>query len=856
MNTKSEDHPLKIFISYSHIDEKDISDFQKHITPLKDNKLIDDWYDRKIIAGENWRNEIDNNLDDADIICLIISKNFIDSPNCKKEKDNAFDLKKKKGIVVVPIILSSCMWKEYEDLNTVEALPTDGVPVLNFPKTTDDAWCNVCDGLKKVVKKVNKIKDLIIKKEFLDFLKDVELLTKASSEKESIYLEDIFIYPELSKFNDLMEFEKIESSEKIIENFNKNTKILIAGEDQSGKTTLAKKLFMELRSKNFVPVYISNKPNPIEGNIENKIIKKLIEQYENFSKNEIDKQRIIPIIDDFHLIKNKEKYIQTLSKYYYLIVFVDDIYSLNIKDENIRKKFTHYKLNEFKPSLRYALIEKWTKLTDIIDNKDNSENQIYHNIDQRVELVNILLGKIIGSGIMPSYPFFILSVMTTYETFQKPLDQEITSQGYCYQALIYLFLRKQGVKNDEIDTYINFLTEFAFYLFKEKKLSLSKDEYDFFMNIYKKKYNFPIKEEKLLKKLYNTKLISFDNFDNISFHYSYIYYFFVAKYLSEHQEENRKLLTNIVNNLHKNENAYIAIFMIHHSKNTFILNQILGEATKLFKKFKPSTLSKSEVNFFDKQTDILVNAVLPPYITPEKARAERLKTQDMVEKIKENDNHDENDIDDFKEFRRSLRTVEVMGQIIKNRHSSLEKDNLKNIFIEAMRVHLRIMNSFFKYIQDKDQQQDIIDFISERLDKYISEKGKKPDKDELKKISREIFWNVNMFFIYGLIYKTVHSLGSDKLVKGIISPICDDENTPASFLIKHGILMTYTNNFQIDNISKKFKDKKFSEIAKKIMKFQIVNYCATRKINYVERQKIESIFEIPRNKLPHYKNDT
>ncbi len=56
---------------------------------------------------------------------------------------------------------------------------------------------------------------------------------------------------------------------------------------------------------------------------------------------------------------------------------------------------------------------------------------------------------------MPAYPFFILTVINAYETFLKPLNEEITSQGYCYQALIYIYLKKQKVKNDEIDTYLN-----------------------------------------------------------------------------------------------------------------------------------------------------------------------------------------------------------------------------------------------------------------------------------------------------------------------------------------------------------------------------------------------------------------
>ena len=112
---------LKIFISYSHQDNLSdnpyIEEFKKHITPLKDNGLIEEWYDRRILPSEDYQNKIDNNLEDADIICLFISVNFLSSGSCKDEKKKAFELRKKKGIPVIPIILSPCGWKD--DKNTL-----------------------------------------------------------------------------------------------------------------------------------------------------------------------------------------------------------------------------------------------------------------------------------------------------------------------------------------------------------------------------------------------------------------------------------------------------------------------------------------------------------------------------------------------------------------------------------------------------------------------------------------------------------------------------------------------------------------------------------------------------------------
>jgi len=843
---------LKLCISYSHLDEEHIEEFIKHITPLKNNGLIEDWYDRKIIAGQDFQDDIDKNMKNADIILLFISANFLSSNACMKEKGNALKLKKNTGIAVVSIILSACGWKDDKELSSLLALPTDGIPITDFTDS-NNAWNNVYNGLKEVIEKEIKIKQLKITEQFSSFLQNTELLAKAHSQKEKVLLEDIFVYPELAKYDDLREYEKKDSSEKLIEDFCDYSNILIAGEDQSGKTTLCKKIFIELRKKNFIPVYISDKTNQYRGKIENKISKAYKEQYETVPIEEVDKQRIVPIIDDFHFARNKEKLIHDLSSYEHQIVVVDDIFGLNFKDENLVKSFTHFKIKEFVPSLRNKLIKKWTYLTDKKNDVGYNENKIYQNIDNATELVNAVLGKIVGNGIMPAYPFFILTVISTYETFEKPLDLEITSQGYCYQALIYIYLRKQGVKNDEIDTYVNFLTEFAFFFYMKKKNELSIDEFNSFMKLYLDKYNFPIKQETLLRNLQQTQIISLDNCNNYSFCYPYLYYFFVAKYLAEHSDENKGIIDSIINNLHKNENAYIAIFISHHSKNSYILDEIIRNALYLFDKYKPATLSKEELSFFDEQVDIIVKAVLPPTnTTSEKERVKRLEAQDTVEQINEdeekNGDREEEDNGLVIELRRSVKTVEVMGRIIKNRAGSLEKRKLESIFEEAMKVHLRILTSFFEYIKNEKKQQSIVNFISNRLNKIIENNAGKPSQEELEKISKVIFWNMNFIVVYDFIDKIIHSLGSNKLTI-IIEKVCDNENTPASFLVKHGILMWYKKNLQIDNIARRIDRDDFSEIAKKIIKFNVINHYSMHSRSFKEKQKIEHKLGISSKKL-------
>jgi hypothetical protein len=195
---------------------------------------------------------------------------------------------------------------------------------------------------------------------------------------------------------------------------------------------------------------------------------------------------------------------------------------------------------------------------------------------------------------MPAYPFFILSTIFAYET-SIPLSQEITSQGYCYQLFIHYYLVKNGVLSSDVDTYVNFLTELSFCLFKKKQEVLYPEDFDDFMEQYLEMYNLPIQEDTLLQNL--SGIIS-TSFNNYSFKHMYFYYYFVAKYLSENMEESQEDRINIMNNLHTDENAYVAIFLSYHSKDTRILEEIGDIAYTLFDKYEPATLSKNEMEFF------------------------------------------------------------------------------------------------------------------------------------------------------------------------------------------------------------------------------------------------------------------
>ena len=817
---------MKLFISYCHSDESYINQFRCHIAHLKREGVILEWYDRKIIPGENLSEKIKNNLQTSDIICLFISSKFLASDECDSETKIALELQQKKNIAVIPIILSSCGWKD-SSVSHLLVLPRDGKPVNEFAPR-DKAWKDVYEGLRKVIENEKKIRSLSVKEHFQNWLQSAELLTQAHFAKDKIRLDDIFTPPQLLKNGENSDDDESINFNELLEDFSLYSPVSIIGEEQSGKTTLCKKIFIELKKRHFIPVYIQDKEGSLAGKIENRIYKTLQEQYDSIGPSDLDKKKIIPIIDDFHLAKNKEKHIADLSDYTHKIIIIDDIFSLNVKDRDLTMDFTFFKITEFSPSLRNELIEKWLSLEE--NSANRGTNNAYSNIDKMTEWVDTSLGKVISGGIMPSYPFFVLSLIVAYEPSQ-PLQKEITSQGYCYEALIYFYLMKQKVTED-MDTYINFLTEIAFYFFNENKEELSEDDLFLFIDsVYSKQFNLVIRKEALLKNLHQAAIFSCDNLGNYSFSYKYIYYFFVAKYLVENMKKCEDKIDSILEKLYKNDNAYIAIFISHHSKDSLIIKKLTENADSIFSDNEPASLDKEELEFFDKNIRYIIKAALPN-LSSEEARKKNLESQDTIEDNK-NDSSYSNEVSErfSNDLRRSIRTLEVMGCIIKNRHGSLERVHLKDIFQKAMDINLRFLKFILYEVKDERCQAMLIHFISRRLERVTG-------KENLKQEANVIFWNLIFSITHVSLARIVHSLGSDKLMP-IVAEVCKERGTPASHIIKQGVLMWYKKRLNIADISQLLDNNTFSDVAKRILKFQVVSHCIMHEVHYKEQQKIE-----------------
>ena len=139
----------KVFISYSHRDEKALDRLHTHLAVLRRTNLIAAWYDREILAGGEVDHDIESNLDNSEIFLALVSPDFLASNYCyEREMEVALKRHEQGALRVIPIILEPCDWRS-SPLGRLKALPKDGKPISTWTNE-NVAYLDVVNELRRL----------------------------------------------------------------------------------------------------------------------------------------------------------------------------------------------------------------------------------------------------------------------------------------------------------------------------------------------------------------------------------------------------------------------------------------------------------------------------------------------------------------------------------------------------------------------------------------------------------------------------------------------------------------------------------------------------------------------------------
>jgi Protein of unknown function (DUF1517)/TIR domain len=145
-----------VFLASDKKDESLANELGKHITLLKtygEIKKLDD--NHQISAGTQWESEIDRRLQEADIILLLTSVDFLTSEDCLSIMEKAIEQYQNRAAKLIPVILRAVYW-EGSPLGKFKPLPKNNLPVTSTNwENRDVALMNVTEGIREIVKELN-----------------------------------------------------------------------------------------------------------------------------------------------------------------------------------------------------------------------------------------------------------------------------------------------------------------------------------------------------------------------------------------------------------------------------------------------------------------------------------------------------------------------------------------------------------------------------------------------------------------------------------------------------------------------------------------------------------------------------
>jgi len=832
----------KVFISYSHKDESHKDELDEHLSMLKRNHVIDAWHDRKIIAGHDWSKEISKHLESSELILFLISPSFLASDYCfQVEMMRAIQMHDEGKAQLIPIIIRPCDWGQCE-LSRFQAVPKDAKPITTWANH-DEAWLDAINGIKEHLanfKPASQTAPLKLESNNVqmadamhDWIDDTEVvLTHRKVNK--VKLSDVYVSLDMEKdaSADSKEIEIISSD--II--FSDPKRYLIFGEEQQGKTSLLKQAYKELVKGGNIAVYLDAKTIN-QSDIKKSLAVALARQYNNIELEQfLGMPNKVLLIDDFDEIglnnKYRAKFLTELNDMFSKVVITCHLsfsyISPEIQELNDYERYELLGLGHIK---RAELVEKWISLGIA---ESINEKVLYEQCDE----CKAKLDTIIRKNIVPPKPIYLLMLLQMFEAYVQQ-NLELSSHGHCYQQLIYRAFDHAKIPKSDIDKYLNVLTELSWVLHNNGG-EVNQHQLEKFFQEYEKTY-LPVNGAEVISKLKSNSILV-EKGVRTKFKYPYLFYFFVAKKIAESfsssskvQEEVRKLIAN----LHREDYANILVFVTHHTKDAWVLEEIQQALSSLFSDEEPASLSKEQLAFMDEFI-----AQIPELVMEQREISEeRLKHNQNLDEVdrqdiakKEEEIQGADSLNILANINKTFKGMEISGQIIRNRHATLTRDAMTNLASNSALTGLRFLNFFIN----------ISEVTKSEVIKYIEQKLKEhPNLTDAKvqSYAKDAYLLLTYGVINSVIRKIAASIGS-KEAGEIYSKIQKDHPSPALTLLTQAIELHFKRNLNINSVSQTAAALKSNPVCTRILKEMVIQHTYMFPVDYKVKQQLAELLGI------------
>ncbi len=621
--------------------------------------------------------------------------------------------------------------------------------------------------------------------------------------KENISLPDLFVWPDLSKSDFCNEKNGIAIIRtNTIEELYSNSLVILTGASCSGKTAIAKRLFLYEETQDSCCLLFrgSEFTSADESQIRATVEKSYIKQYSN---NHIEEFRQLPkeqrfvIIDDFDLIKNangrRVAVLDYLCGFFgrVIIMLSSSIELTTILASNSLSCMHHVIYYEIMPlgnKKRKEMISKWYRL----DENSLTEEDICDRVDSAIEKINVFLGN--GNGFVPAVPVFVLSALQDLDAVQKNFSG--SKYGYLYESLIISSLLRISPEylrtgsNNDID--FGILSDLAFMMLLEKRTTFSMDHIEDVTSRIREKHLLQISSKDFIGRMLEAKVVYADSScgDSFRFMYPYIFYYFCGRYIAYHLDEPsvQNQVEYMSARLYNETYGNIIIFVCHFANNSDVIDDILINAYGTLETYNAFDFTKTNPVF--EEIKDAVEALVPQSIasSDEDVSTNKDARLTRMDEVGVNDGQvvsDEDTIDDeISEKEKdmaaviaALKTIEVLGEILQNYPVGIEGQRKIEIIDEIHKLGMRSIQAIIDTMGFFEKE--LVGFLFARA----SREKKHINKEEVILATRQIINLIVSALARGMVHQVAVSLNSEYLLPAARKAFECDESISSKLVL-------------------------------------------------------------------------
>lgn len=688
------------------------------------------------------------------------------------------------------------------------------------------------------------------------------------SKKRELKLSDLFIYPDLRKLDVKRACKPsgIVRDREVLGYIQDKRRVLIAGNEKIGKTSLCKSLFTDLREAGLVPIILraeftiaTPRSKPIGDRLREALDNIVERTYirssaARFWHTPIENRAIL--IDDYDKLTlsngGRDQLLNWCGENFGIVVVTADpgirmreVLNRTL-DDTALWIFEHVDILESDRETRDALIARWLLVG--ADPFELSQEELYKTKIRYAQIIDALVGQ----GAMPSVPLFILMMMQQLET-RGSVEHSAGLYGALYELIIKDVIKGVCNKLSDVEVRLNYLSEFAFNLHNQKQKYMELAVFQEWHNFYCDEYNLLLNCQEVMQQLRNIGVFRRDN-DIVGFKYRYYYCFFLARYLSLHIHEKQIIdeLEKLSGILYNTDAANTMLFTCHLSKNPQILNMILKAARCHFAGVDKYNLSLTP--------RVLPEGRIKPELlmlegnsSPFEERRQNLQRQDdhdpphgleeVCEGASDKLEGDDIIIKLIHEANSAHHVIRICGQILRNFYGSIRGETQIEIIRVSYDLCLRMLSVLYDFLErDKEK-------IAGVLAQILQHRYPELSGQELDDRTRRHLQFIAMGTCYSLIKHTSNSIGLADLRPSFDKIMQKNDISISEKILDLSARLDFFDGFPQKNIIDVARDLKGRGVGYEALRIIVWEHMKLFSVSYDQRQSVCEKLDIKVNQI-------